>query len=180
MRAPAADTIRATLLRENAMPAGSSNVIASTPLLRRLHGFDEELAYLADWDLWIGLALAGEAVACEDVLVAYVRHPQRMRLAGRAAVAELERLRLRHEAAGFAPDSGRLLSWVASEQRRGGRKAQAIHTYATATITYRDLRWLRHLLATPLDRQGHGLKNWILRRRGPAPEIARPEWVPAP
>lgn len=180
MRAPAAETIRSTLLRENAMPAGSSNVIASTTLLRRLHGFDEGLAYLADWDLWIALATTGEAVACEGVLVAYVRHPQRMRLAGRAAVAELERLRVRHEAAGFAPDSGRLLSWVAGEQRRGGRKAQALRTYATATVTYRDLRWLRQILATPLDRNGHGLKNWILRRQEPAAEIARPEWVPAP
>jgi len=180
MEAPPATEIRDRLLHQNVMPAGSSNVVASTELLRSLGGFDEGLAYLADWDLWIRLALAGRAVACDDALVAYVRHSARMQLTGRAALAELDRLRARHASSGFAPDGGRLLSWVASEQRRRGRRTEALATYVLATTRCRDLRWITQILATPFDSRGLGLRNRVLRRERAVPVAARPEWVPTP
>ena len=178
--APPPGEIRDRLLRQNVMPAGSSNVVASTELLRHLGGCDEQLGYLADWDLWIRLALAGSGAACDEVLVAYVRHAGQMRLTGRMAIAELNHLHARHRSAGFAADGGRLLSWVASEQRRRGRRADALGTYLLATATYRDLRWMTQIVATPFDSPGLGLKNRLLRRERVSPGVARPDWVPAP
>jgi glycosyltransferase involved in cell wall biosynthesis len=178
--APPSAELRDLLLRQNVMPAGSSNVVAATDLLRTLGGFDEELAYLADWDMWIRLALAGRGVASDDALVAYVRHPGQMRLTGKQAIAELDRLRARHASAGFAPDEGRLLSWIASQQRVRGQRLQALRTYLLATTTFHDPRWLTQILATPFDSAGRGLKH-RLHRRGPATGAgSRPEWVPAP
>jgi glycosyltransferase involved in cell wall biosynthesis len=180
MAAPPADKVGDRLLRQNVMPAGSSNVVASTEVLRKLHGFDEELRYFEDWDLWIRLSQAGRGVACDDTLVAYVRHPGRTQVTGRAAIATLDRLRARHAAVGFAPDEGRLLSWVASEQRRRGRRADALAAYLLATTTCRNRRWLTQILATPFDSVGLGLRNRVLRRERVAPAVTRPEWVPAP
>jgi glycosyltransferase involved in cell wall biosynthesis len=180
LAAPPSTEIRAQLLKQNVMPAGSSNVVASTGLLRRLGGFDEQLGYLADWDLWIRLAVAGGGVACDDTLVAYVRHSGQMRLTGKAAIAELDRLRARHASSGFAPDGSRLLSWVASEQRRRGRRTEALGTYLLATMKFRDLRWVAQILATPLDSAGLGLRDRLRRREPRAPSVTRPEWVPVP
>lgn len=180
MAAPPAADIGDLLLRQNVIPAGSSNVVAATGVLRGLGGFDEELKYFEDWDLWIRLSHAGRGVACEEALVAYVRHPGRTQLTGRAAIATLNRLRERHAGLGFSPDGGRVLSWVASEQRRGGRRADALTTYLLATMAFRDLRWLTQILATPFDSRGLGLKNRLLRRRRVGPVVARPEWVPTP
>jgi glycosyltransferase involved in cell wall biosynthesis len=179
LAAPPATSVRERLLLENVIPAGSSNVIASTDLLRRLGGFDEGLGYLADWDLWIRLALAGPGAADDHPRVAYVHHPGQMQLTGKGAIAELERLSRRHAAAGFAPDGSRLLSWVASEQRRRGRRAQAVGTYLLAMRTYRDLRWLTQIVATPFDSAGLGLKHRLRRVGQPTFTATRPDWIPA-
>jgi glycosyltransferase involved in cell wall biosynthesis len=72
--APAPSELRLQLLNQNVMPAGASNVVARSDLVRRVAGFDTELFQLADWDLWIRLAEAGRPAACADVLVAYVKH----------------------------------------------------------------------------------------------------------
>ncbi|MGZ4692177.1 MAG: glycosyltransferase family 2 protein, partial [Acidimicrobiales bacterium] len=43
------------LLGGNVVPGGASGVVARTAVVRRLGGFDEQLANFADWDLWIRL-----------------------------------------------------------------------------------------------------------------------------
>ena len=48
--------------------------LASRAELERLGGFDEGLAHLDDWDMWLRLALAQPAGVCPEVLVAYVDH----------------------------------------------------------------------------------------------------------
>ena len=47
----------------NAVPGGCSNVVAGPALVREVGGFNTELSLLADWDLWIRLALAAPAAA---------------------------------------------------------------------------------------------------------------------
>jgi glycosyltransferase involved in cell wall biosynthesis len=175
--APPAETLATQLLRWNSLPAGSSNMLVSADLLDRVGGFDPGLGYLADWDLWIRLALAGTPAACEDVLVAYVRHPGRMRLSGRAAVKELERLRARHAGAGFRPDAGRFLTWVAAEHRRGGRRGEAAGAYARAAFRYGQPRQLARVATTALDWRGSGLRNLLGRGPAPAPRVATPDWL---
>ncbi len=72
---PAPETLDRELLRWNVVWGGASNVVARRDLLDSLGGFDEALFQLADWDLWIRLALSARAAVVEDVLVALVVHP---------------------------------------------------------------------------------------------------------
>ena len=59
---PAADpaSLLPRLLRTNAIGSPSA-VLARTELVRAVGGFDEELALLADWDLWLRLAAVARA-----------------------------------------------------------------------------------------------------------------------
>ena len=58
-------------------PAGCSNVMVTRELLARHGGFDEHLYQLADWDLWLRLAL--DASDCEHALSpsSAMRHTRR-------------------------------------------------------------------------------------------------------
>ncbi|MGH3003601.1 MAG: glycosyltransferase family 2 protein [Gaiellaceae bacterium] len=177
MTPPRPADVRAELLRRNSLPAGSSNVLAETRLVREVGGFDERLSYLADWDLWLKLAFSGVPASCDDVLVGYVRHTRRMHIGGRAASAELERLRETHGAAGFRPDHGRLLGWLAAEHRRAGRRSRALGVYACAALAGRDLRPLPRMAATLVDWRGDGLRQLVSRRTTGDPGLARPDWL---
>jgi glycosyltransferase involved in cell wall biosynthesis len=177
MEPPRPQGLRDELLRRNSLPAGSSNVLAATRLVRNVGGFDERLSYLADWDLWLKLALAGIPAACDDVLVGYVRHTGAMQIGGRAAAAELERLRERHGPAGFRPNGGRLLSWIAGEHRRAGRRSQALGAYACAAVAGRDPRQLLRMAATVVDWRGGGLRQLVSRRAPPTAMLVTPDWL---
>jgi glycosyltransferase involved in cell wall biosynthesis len=176
LQAPPEDSLRDEIRRRNVIPAGCSNVVAETVLLRRIGGFDTDIAFLEDWDLWIRLALAAPAVARDEVLVAYVRHPGR-RLGGRTTFEAIERLRAKHGAAGFDPDLVRLLTWIAAEHRRAGDRARALEIYARTAIAYRRPKLLARLAATALDRRGHGLLTGLAGRAGSPPPIEEPEWI---
>ena len=91
------------LLVGNEIPAGASNILVRTDLVRELGGFDERLDHLTDWDLWIRLAHTATAGACDDVLVGYVEHTQnRYKHAGDVVGAEFEYLVDKHRAASEA------------------------------------------------------------------------------
>ena len=79
-------TVTKALLRWNVIWCGCSNVLARADVVRALGGFDERLVQLADWDLWIRLALAGGAAATTEVLVGYVMHDESMLLTDRREV----------------------------------------------------------------------------------------------
>ena len=124
-------TIASRLLRWNVIWCGCSNVAARTALVRELGGFDEQLFQLADWDLWIRLALAGRAAAVPEVHVGYVMHADNMLLTHRRDVfPEFEYLAQKHAEAsrayGIAFDDGALLplggAWPSPRgtQPRGG------------------------------------------------------------
>jgi glycosyltransferase involved in cell wall biosynthesis len=74
------------LLRRNVIPV--SSLVARTETLQALRGFDERLAYLADWDVCIRLAEKGRAAAVFEPLVAYSLHPDNM--ASRESVEALQ------------------------------------------------------------------------------------------
>jgi hypothetical protein len=59
------------ILQLNCVPGGGSGVVASTELVRAVGGFDPDLSNLADWDLWIRLALAAPVTSLPHPLVAY-------------------------------------------------------------------------------------------------------------
>jgi hypothetical protein len=122
---------------------GCSNVTARTDVVRRLGGFDERLVQLADWDLWIRLALAGPAAADRAVNVAYVMHEESMLLTDRRDVfPEMDYLVAKHRDAGaehgVAFDRALFSRWVARGHRRAGRRLLAARTYARGALRHHD------------------------------------------
>jgi len=142
--APDPGTVASRLLRWNVIWCGCSNVVARTDVVRELGGFDGSLFQLADWDLWIRLALAGRAAAAHDVLVGYVMHDESMLLTDRRDVfPELEHLAAKHreaaDAYGVSLDEALFSRWVARGHRRAGRRSAAARTYLRGAVKHRDL-----------------------------------------
>jgi len=130
---PAPATLEHELLRWNVLWGGGSNVLARTELLRSLGGFDEELFQLADWDLWIRLALAAPAAVVCDVEVGLLVHRSSMLLVDRRDVfLELDRLAAKHAPAERL-DRARFARWVAAGHLRAGRRREAARAYVRGT-----------------------------------------------
>jgi glycosyltransferase involved in cell wall biosynthesis len=135
------------LLVSSVLPAGCSNVVARTEVVRELGGFDEELFQLSDWDLWIRLANAGAAAACADVLVGYLEHDANMLLTATGDVTrELAYLERKHaalrDAHGVELDRRTFLHWVAWGHLRRGQRLRAARVFMRSgldTHSARDL-----------------------------------------
>ena len=110
------------LRRSAVVPAGASNVVARTEVVRELGGFDEQLSMLADWDLWIRLSETDRPASLRDVHVAVLYHSG----SGHAVTdqsAELGRLIRKHAArtpaVSIRPDVLGHGRWVASRAQPG-------------------------------------------------------------
>lgn len=178
-------TLAGALLGWNVVWGGCSNVVARTDVVRELGSFDEDLAQLGDWDLWIRLALAGSAARVEDVLVGLVVHSQSMLLVDRRDVfVEFERLRAKHREAaerfGGGPDPVLFARWVAAGHLRAGRRSAAARTYLRGT---RDpgnvLRAVGAVLGTSAMRAGRKLRARVPRSRVARCTAAEPAWLEA-
>jgi glycosyltransferase involved in cell wall biosynthesis len=77
------------VLKSNCVPAGGSGVLVSTELVRAVGGFDAQFSNLADWDLWIRLALAAPATSVLHPMVAYRVNARGMAHAVRRTEEEL-------------------------------------------------------------------------------------------
>jgi glycosyltransferase involved in cell wall biosynthesis len=185
--APEPGAVARQLLRWNVIWCGCSNVMARADLVRRLGGFDEELLQLADWDLWIRLALAAPAAATREVLVAYTIHARSMLLTDRRDVfPEMDYLVEKHRAASdsYGVDFDRALftRWVARGHRRAGRRWQAARTYAGGAWHHRDagavMRAIGSLvLAEPAAERAAQLTGGERRSTFQKIETAEPEWL---
>jgi glycosyltransferase involved in cell wall biosynthesis len=183
---PDPETVRDALLRWNVIWCGCSNVVARADVVKALGGFDENLFQLADWDLWIRLALAGRAAAAPDILVGYVMHEESMLLTDRRDVfPEIEYLaekhRAAHEAYGIELDRALFSRWVARGHRRAGRRMRAVRTYATGAVRHRDAGALVRAAgaflperAIDASRQVAGVERRSTLQKLPVPE---PAWV---
>jgi glycosyltransferase involved in cell wall biosynthesis len=142
--APPAGELLRRLLARSAVPAGASNVLVRTPVVRALGGFDPSFSHLDDWDLWIRLAAAHTASCVPEMLVAHVHHPGNRIVAEAAgpAIAELDLLASRHAAIsgreGVWPDRADYARWVAAGQRRAGRRRAAATSYLRAGLVSRE------------------------------------------
>jgi glycosyltransferase involved in cell wall biosynthesis len=133
---PAAD-LRRLLRRHNVLRCPSS-VMARSAFVRKIGGLDESLNELTDWDFFIRLADAGRCAACQEIVIAYLVHPQNRRLREDSDVeTEFRYLAAKHErplpleGAGFA-------RWVAMGHLRAGRKRAALSTYVRSAVRDRD------------------------------------------
>lgn len=181
---PDAKTLPSALLRWNVIWGGGSNVVARTDLLRSLRGFDETLFQLADWDLWIRLALADSAVALDDVLVALVMHPQSMLLVDRRDVfAEFALLENKHREAakqfGVRPDAAAFARWVAGGHLRAGRRLAAARAYVRGTASPGNLvRAVGALVSPSLLASASGLRTVVPGALPEGQRVAeRPDWL---
>jgi glycosyltransferase involved in cell wall biosynthesis len=179
-------TVTTELLRWNVIWCGCSNVLARTELVRELAGFDERLDQLADWDLWIRLALAGPAAATSEIVVGYVMHEESMLLTDRRDVfPELDYLVEKHRAssAAYGVDFDRALfaRWVARGHRLAGRRGHAALIYLRSAGREHDVGALPRAVGslapdgvTKLVKKLTGSDRRSALRKLAAPE---PEWI---
>ena len=126
-----------TLLAGNRIWGGPSAVLARTDVLSELGGFDESLRCFEDWDLWLRLAAAAPAAACEEVLVAHLEHAGSTVLRDDLDVLDQhERMLAKHRRV-TADDRRLVLEWLAGEQGAAGRRLEAARLYLAAGLRYR-------------------------------------------
>ena len=122
------------LLAYNAIPGGGSSVLARTDAVRAVGGFDPGLRVVADWDLWIRLALRSPLASVDRPLVGYLRHAGSMSRELEEIRHELEHVAQKHAAArserGLAFPWERWLLWAAAMHRRAGRHLDPAGIYA--------------------------------------------------
>jgi glycosyltransferase involved in cell wall biosynthesis len=134
LAAPDSEQLVRQLLVQNVIPGGSSNVIVRTELVRSLAGFDENLWHIADWDLWIRLALEAKGVGCREIVVGYLSHSGNMLTADSTGVmGEFEYVAAKHRAAasaaGCKPNRALFLRFIAFGELRAGWRGRAARTY---------------------------------------------------
>lgn len=154
------------MTRRNVMPAGASNVIVRTSVLRDIGGFDESFRNLPDWDLWLRLLQAGPAACCTERLVAYRRHSLSGRRGGNPALTpysaladpddlldQLRRLKRKHLGSSLPlePDWVDYSRWlVAAGPRRAGHRMAAARLYLRFGLRYRSAGTVARGLVMPL------------------------------
>jgi glycosyltransferase involved in cell wall biosynthesis len=135
--------VAAHLLCYNHVPGGGSGVVAHRDLLADAGGFDPALQTMADWDMWIRLALRSPLASVARPLVACVDHDGMSR-AARNLRRELAHLERKYEAErarrGCRLDRAWWLRWFAELDERAGRRASAVRTHLEAALRHGDRR----------------------------------------
>jgi glycosyltransferase involved in cell wall biosynthesis len=178
------DRLAPELLRWNVLWGGCSNVMAHTDVVHDLSGFDENLFQLADWDLWIRLALTERAAVSREILLGCVMHPQSMLATDRRDVfREMAYLVEKHRTAcasyGVQFDVARFTRWVALGHRTAGRRLRAARTYLRGARSHRDLGAVPRAVASLFGERTFELGRALV----PAPKSVRrleaesPAWL---
>jgi glycosyltransferase involved in cell wall biosynthesis len=180
MKAPRPENLLRELMSANVVPAGQASVMVRRSLMDDVGGFDARLSMLADWDMWIRLAVAGSPAACDDVLVAYVVHPGSMSVS-RTAVSrrEIAILREKHgtlaRSLGCAIGDERFWQWMIWGHRGSGRRLATARIYAEKAFMFRR--------GSDLARAGAALIGRPFMDLGPAwsmrsdPGAETPDWL---
>jgi glycosyltransferase involved in cell wall biosynthesis len=133
---PSADRL-ADALTISGTTSGPSAVIATAELLERTGGFDAELSYLADWELWLRFAENGKPAVCKEPLVEYLQHPGSMLLDEEMDIhREFAYMRERHPQ--IQLEALFLSRWFARRFREEGQRFQAARHYLREAIAYKD------------------------------------------
>ena len=162
----------------NPVPGGCSNVVARTELVRDVGGFDEELALLADWDLWIRLGANAPPAVSDEVLVAYRLHPGNMHIRNvEAGEVELAYVARKHgQASERAQRDLRAwpaLPWQAKAYRRAGRPLRAARLYLQRWRLTHDPRDIAQALISLLGER----TIRMVRRRITQRKLPHPAWL---
>jgi hypothetical protein len=192
--APAPEALARELLSHHAIPAGASNVVARTELLREVGGFDPAFLTMEDWDLWLGLVERAEPAAVPEPLVAYRQVlPSKSRRNARLLQEHCRRLAERHrgvsERLGEPFDFSWVEEWAGRRARRADREAGRYHlaegrnlaaarSFATSAVRNRQPSDLGRAGAALLGRRAYELvARQPVEESGPQALAHEPEWV---
>lgn len=173
-RAPLPGDVADLVLTRNAIPGGASGVVAGRDLVVGLGGFDTRLASLADWDLWIRLALTCPLAPVAAPVMAYLLHPGALSVDVRASERELEfvvdKYREERERRGLSLDYHSFAVHFAELQQRAGDRLPAARAHMR--IARRDRsRWAWAWTMAALTWPGSiGLRDRLRRWRIPVSE----------
>jgi glycosyltransferase involved in cell wall biosynthesis len=172
------------LLWNNVVPGGGSNLIARSELVRRLGGFDERLSMLADWDLWLRLALEARGVRCDEIHVGYLQHEGNMaRRTPNLVFREAEYLGSKHGRVGAGPSAFdalnaiRLVGW---ENFWAGNRFRAGGIFLRAGLEYRSWRDVlrgAQFLVWALAPDSVSRAFWRRRHGHDEPEVPEVDWL---
>jgi glycosyltransferase involved in cell wall biosynthesis len=177
---PPADRVRYETVARSAIPAGPSNVLVRTALVRELEGFDDRFVNFEDWDLWIRLAWAGRAAAVPETLVAYLEHRAGKSLTPpREAFREFDALERKHAALRaeqrVAFDHVGVAHYVAWLQLRQRRHGSAARVYLRSA--FRNRRPQDALVAARFAGRALVPVRRTLHARNPDESVPGPEWL---
>jgi glycosyltransferase involved in cell wall biosynthesis len=166
------------LVELNAIPGGCSNLIATVDAVRDVGGFDERLALVADWDLWIRLAEKARPAVCQEQLVGYRLHSDNMHVRDADRIGEeLSHIARKYNGTRLGdavqPDLSHFLGWQGYALRRGAHRRAASRVYLKRWRLTRDVADVGRAVLSLL---GEPISGAILRRRRMA-RVDRPGWL---
>jgi glycosyltransferase involved in cell wall biosynthesis len=146
-RPPEGDMAR-LLLQRNVVPGGASGVVAERALVDAVGRFDPRLSLLADWDLWLRLALRSPVVRLPELLHAYRVHPGAMSSTSNSVDREFqlfeEKHRQQRSISGVDVMPEALQGWIAVRRQRSGRRFAAAISFLRAGAHERPARASAH------------------------------------
>lgn len=134
---PQPEKLAELLDRGNWVPGGGSNVIIRTEAFRRVGGFDEELRFFEDWDLWLRLLDEGLPAAVDEVVMARVEHGANMVVRDRGEVAAARAHLIAKRRPVTVDDRRSVMEWLAFEQHRAGHRLTAARLYLATAVSFR-------------------------------------------
>jgi glycosyltransferase involved in cell wall biosynthesis len=143
-RSPRCTDVADLLLAINSIPGGASTVMARRQLVVDVGGFDEGLSVLADWDLWVRLALAAPLAPVDGALAAYTIHGGGLSAYLNGAAAEraivLDRYGAQRQERGVDVNEPAWTAYVADRNQRAGERLRAARGYVSVARNNRRLR----------------------------------------
>ncbi len=161
---PAPEELNELLLQGNWIPGGGSNVIVERDVFRRAGGFDEELRFFEDWDLWLRLLDTGLPAIVDEVVLARVEHGANMVVRDRTEVAAAHERLLAKRRAVTVADRRSVLEWLAFEQHRADHRLAAARLYLAAAVTCRSPGNLAPAVGALFGRRGMRAASRFLTR----------------
>jgi glycosyltransferase involved in cell wall biosynthesis len=128
------------LLVANVVPGGGSGVLVATDLAKEVGGFDPDLSNMADYDMWVRLALAAPAAGAMDrPHLAYRVHEGAMSFDPDLVYDERRRIDDKHAYTraerGLDADWASLHVWAGDRHQRAGRRLPGAVAYLRSVRT---------------------------------------------
>jgi glycosyltransferase involved in cell wall biosynthesis len=174
-RTPPPGDIAAAVLTTNVIPGGGSSVLAVSDLVRDVGGFDEKLRTIADYDLWIRLAVAAPVAPVDRPLVARRVHAGAMSLDLSHIYDEKAHLDTKYASLRTERgiEAGRQIHfWIGDRYERAGRPVVAARSYLRARASVGWKQVLRRVITVPIP-GAVALRDRVRGARVP------PEWASA-